>query len=153
MIWGAQMIAPEQGVFNVPLPGESGPNRNPKSYNNIAVNKHLIFMTDGIMDTSGASIDRYTMYGTERFSKATYTGTSDSELVARHRQRFALMCEAVKKMGVTVWVVQFEEDGDDTLLPNCATDAAHFSKVGGSSDLSDEFIKIGKAIGALRITK
>lgn len=153
MIWGAQMIAPEQGVFNVPLPGETGTNRNPASYNNIAVNKHLIFMTDGVMDTTGVSIDRYTMYGAERYSKATYTGTSDTELVARHKKRFSLMCEAVKKMGVQIWVVQFEEGTDDSTLVACASDASHFSKVNGKSDLSSEFIKIGKAIGALRITK
>lgn len=137
MTWGARMIS-EGGVFA----------DSPATYNGMPTNKFVIFMTDGLLDTS---LDTYSAYGVERYDKRI-TGGSLSSQDARHQQRFNLMCSRVKNMGASVWVVVFAS-AIDTNLTNCASNPGQASTQGNSADLITKFTEIGKNIGALRLTQ
>lgn len=139
MRWGARLIS-SGGVF--------GPD-NPATHGNMPVSKHLIFMTDGIIDTGDTL---YSAYGMERFDKRVTGGwTSDADQTGRHDARFKMLCEATKGMGVSVWVVVFASTMT-TSLKNCATKGQDITTTTGA-ELTSAFEKIGREIGALRLTQ
>ena len=140
MIWGARFIS-SGGVFA----GD-----NPTTYKNMPVAKYIIYMTDGQLDTEPAG---YTAYGVEYLDQRVsgdYTTTGD--LDNRHRKRFSLACEAAKSVGANVWVIVFAT-GMTTELTNCASKPSQAKVSANSAALIQDFAKIGKEIGALRLTK
>lgn len=137
MIWGARLIS-SAGVFA----------DSPDRFNGMPVNKFIIFMTDGLLDTGPAI---YSAYGIEQYDERV-TGGSLSTQDERHRQRFNLMCSAVKNRGVSIWVVAFASSLDANLT-NCATTASQAATVSNQDALNAKFVEIGKNIGSLRLTK
>ncbi|MFS0736269.1 Tad domain-containing protein [Sphingomonas sp. 1P06PA] len=139
MIWGARFIS-SGGIFGAD---------NPTSYNGMPVTKHLIFMTDGYLDT-GQTL--YSTYGIEVWDNRVGAAGSDTDQDARHKQRFRLMCNRVKSMNVSVWVIAFAS-GLDTDLTNCASSSTQASTAANKATLIAKFTEIGKNIGALRLTQ
>lgn len=137
MIWGARMIS-SAGVFA----------DSPATYGGMPTNKFVIFMTDGLLDTGTAL---YSAYGVEGYDKRVTGGDSGSQ-DARHRQRFRLMCSAIKNRGVSIWVVAFASSLDSNLTA-CASNAGQASTSASSVDLITKFTEIGKSIGAMRLTQ
>jgi len=140
MIWGARFIS-SAGVFA----GD-----NPTTNKNMPVAKFIIYMTDGQLDTEPAA---YTAYGVEYLDQRVsgdYTGTGN--LDSRHKKRFSLACEAAKSAGANVWVIVFAT-GMTTELTNCASKPSQAKVSANSAALIQDFAKIGKEIGALRLTK
>ncbi|MDB5690722.1 MAG: hypothetical protein JWL91_2598 [Sphingomonas bacterium] len=143
MIWGGRFISPD-GIF--------GP-ENPSTYNSMPVARHIIFMTDGLLDTGYETL--YTTYGIEKYdARITAGGTASNETqqAQRHQQRFNLMCSAVKAKKVSIWVVAFAS-ALDTNLQTCATSVAQASTSANTADLTAKFVEIGKNIGSLRLVK
>jgi Flp pilus assembly protein TadG len=139
MIWGARMISPA-GVFA----------DSPATYNGMPTNKFVIFMTDGLLDTSATL---YSAYGMELYDKRVTGGwTTKADQDSRHQQRFNLMCSSIKNRGVSIWVVGFAS-ALDTNLTNCASNAGQASTSANSADLTTKFVEIGKSIGAMRLTQ
>lgn len=139
MIWGARFIS-SGGIFG----GD-----NPTSYNGMPVTKHLIFMTDGYLDT-GQTL--YSTYGIEVWDNRVGAAGNATDQDDRHRQRFRLMCSRVKSMNVSVWVIAFAS-GLDTDLTNCASSTTQASTAANKATLIAKFTEIGKNIGALRLTQ
>jgi len=140
MIWGARFIS-SNGIFA----GD-----NPTTYKNMPVAKYIIYMTDGQLDTEPAG---YTAYGVEYLDQRVsgdYTTTGD--LDGRHRKRSSLACEAAKSAGANVWVIVFAT-GMTTELTNCASKPSQAKVSANSAALIQDFAKIGKEIGSLRLTK
>lgn len=137
MTWGGRLIS-ANGVFA----------DSPTTYNNMPVNKFIIFMTDGELNTT---LDTYSAYGVERYDKRVTAGDLNSQR-SRHQQRFSLMCSRVKNAGSSIWVVAFASALDQKLV-NCATNAGQASTSANSADLIAKFREIGKNIGALRLTE
>ena len=140
MIWGARFIS-SGGIFA----GD-----NPTTYKNMPVAKYIIYMTDGQLDTEPAG---YTAYGVEYLDQRVsgdYTTTGD--LDGRHRNRFSLACNAAKAAGANIWVIVFAT-GLSTELTNCASKPTQAKVSANSTALIQDFAKIGKEIGALRLTK
>jgi len=139
MIWGARLIS-TGGVF-----GDGC-----ETFNGMPCNRHVIFMTDDAQ--TAYCDDTYTAYGLERNDlRVTGAGTCP-DLLARHQQRFRMMCNATKGMTVSVWVVAF----DTTLNPiltSCADNASQAFVSDDRDDLVEKFREIGNQIGALRLTK
>ncbi len=143
MMWGARW-ASSGGIFG---------NNNPDTFNNMPVKKYIIFMTDGLFDTGYSSL--YSGYGIEQLdARVTPGGTSSNEddQLARHKQRFSLLCSKAKTMGYSIWVVGFAQQLD-TSLTNCASNAGQASTSANSDALLAKFVEIGKNIGALRLTQ
>jgi len=139
MIWGARLIS-TGGVF-----GDAC-----ETFNGMPCNRHVIFMTDG--QQTAYCENTYTAYGLESNDmRVTGDGTCPDQL-ARHEQRFKMICNATKNMGVSVWVVAF----DTTLnanLTSCADNASQAFVSEDQEDLIQKFREIGNQIGALRLTK
>lgn len=133
MIWGARFIS-TGGVF-----------ANPEEFNGASVNRHIIFMTDGVLDTGGTL---YSSYGLESYQKRVSGGGSD--LNGRHKQRFLMTCNAAKSLNVSVWTIAFAT-GTDTTLTTCASASDMAVTASNQSQLNSRFQEIGRSIGKLRI--
>jgi hypothetical protein len=143
MIWGGRLLS-TSGIFSVD---------NPTTYNNMPVARYLIIMTDGYINTAGSY---YSGYGVEKVDyRATvnpYPG--DTAAIAIHKQRFTLACNAVKSMGVQIWVVGYGAGVTlDSALQGCASDSTKAAMAADTNALIAKFTDIGKEIGALRLTK
>ncbi|MET0309579.1 MAG: TadE/TadG family type IV pilus assembly protein [Sphingomonas sp.] len=143
MMWGARWDS-ANGIF--------GP-QNPDTYNSMPVKKYIIFMTDGLFDTGYSTL--YSSYGVEQLdARVTPGGSSSNETdqLARHKQRFALLCSKAKSMGYSVWVIGFATTLDSSLT-NCASTPSQASTSSNQAALLAKFVEIGKNIGALRLTQ
>jgi len=142
MTWGTRFIS-SGGIFGGDNPSEFGsPVQRP-------VNRYIIFMTDGILDTGPL----YTAYGLEkRHERVTGSYSSESNQTARHKQRFLMACTAAKQKGISIWSIVFSPDTEDS-LKTCASNDDQYAQSKNSADLIAKFKEIGKNIGALRLSK
>jgi len=141
MIWGGRLLA-RNGIFA---------SDNPTTYNGMKVNRHIIFMTDGILDT-GPYL--YSAYGVEH-TQGRVTGgySSESDMNARHNRRFQIACNEAKGLGnVTIWVIGFDTSLSNE-LKQCASSPDKAVQAANSAQLIDQFTQIGKNIGALRLSQ
>lgn len=135
MLWGTRFIS-RTGFFG---------SENPTERDGIPVNQHIVFMTDGLLDTGGRL---YSAHGIEDYQGRTQGSGSQNN---RHISRFNAVCDLAKSMGITIWVIALDVTDTDDVEP-CATSAGHFYTSDGS-DLEEVFEKIGQGIGNLRLTK
>jgi hypothetical protein len=135
MLWGARFLS-QTGFFAA---------SNPAERDGIPVNQHIVFMTDGKLDT-GPTL--YSAHGVEQHQSRTQgSGTQNS----RHTARFLSACNVARAMGMTVWVIAFDVQNNDDIAP-CATSEGHFYTSDGT-DLEEVFERIGQGIGNLRLTR
>ena len=136
MIWGMRYISPT-GLFA---------SSNPTTFNGIAVNKHIVFMTDGMTDTQ-TNPWYYSAYGVNAVeSRMEGVGNTDELHVAR----FQSACAVARSMNITVWVIALDV-ADTTDIEPCASSPDHFYTSDGT-DLEQVFEEIGQGIGDLRLT-
>lgn len=135
MLWGLRFIS-RNGFFA---------SDNPATRNGIAVNQHIIFMTDGKLDT-GANL--YSAYGIDGIQDRANGGWTLDDF---HLSRFESACNLAKSMGVTVWVIALDVTDIDDIRPCATTDENFYTSDG--SDLEEVFTEIGNGIGYLRLTK
>ncbi|MBC7985651.1 MAG: Tad domain-containing protein [Sphingomonadaceae bacterium] len=135
IIWGARYLS-STGMFQAD---------NPTTFNNIRVDKHIVFLTDGVQT---AAETPYTSYANERWDRRL--GNSGTQL-ARHQARFLAACSRARSMGMTIWVIALDEQDTASISP-CATSTDHFY-VSDGSDLEEIFELIGRGIGRLRLTR
>lgn len=140
MIWGGR-LASTTGMF------QANVNADPIKYPSIS--RHLIFMTDGDMVPNN---DAYSSYGTELYSaRVAPLGSSDGTLTNYHNNRFVAVCNRVKNLGYTIWVIGFGT-ALNTQLTTCATAGrAYFA--GNTTALSNTFKFIAGQVADLRINK
>ena len=141
MIWGARLLSPD-GIFgddNKEVPsGEKGAGK--------PINRHIIFMTDGVMQPDMAS---YGLYGLEKLDGRITNGSSDQ--TARHNSRFSALCESAKAKRMTVWVISFAS-GLTTPLTKCASAGKAF-QANSDKELKEQFENIAAKIAELRLSK
>jgi len=135
MIWGMRYISPT-GLFA---------SSNPTEFSGYPVNKHIIFMTDGLTDTQ-TNPWYYSAYGVNAVeTRLQGSGTGDENHVAR----FHSACALARTMNITVWVIALDVS-DTTDVEPCASSPDHF-KTSDGTDLEEVFEEIGKGIGDLRL--
>ena len=139
MIWGARLLS-NQGIFSAD---------NPDTFNGMPVSRHIIFMTDGIMQPS-CSV--YGAYGIEQNSLRVTGSGSCPQQTERHTQRMKMVCNAAKAMGYSVWVIAFGTSLQSHLT-ECASNANQASTASNRDELITRFREIGSNIGALRLTQ
>lgn len=138
MIWGARMIS-TSGVFADGC----------EEYNAMPCNRHIIFMTDG-QQTAYCNV--LTAYGVEQNDmRVTGSGRCPSQL-ARHEQRFRMICNAAKNLNASVWVIGFDTALNSNLT-GCASNSNQASTSSDGATLIARFRQIGNQIGALRLVK
>jgi Flp pilus assembly protein TadG len=140
MLWGARLLS-SGGIFA----------DSPDTFNSMPVSRHIIFMTDGQMDTAN---DIYAFHGIERNDQkvAGQNLPSETDLNGRHMQRFRMICNAAKSMGYSIWVIAFGTTLTTDMI-QCASNANQASTVSNRDALIDRFQEIGSNIGALRLTQ
>jgi Flp pilus assembly protein TadG len=144
MIWGARFISPD-GIFgneNKAVPtGEKGAGK--------PINRHIIFMTDGQMDTDATA---YGLYGLEMLDRRVNTASvASTNNDTRHNNRFAAVCAAAKAKNITVWVVAYASTLT-TQLSSCATSGKSFT-ASNDAQLQQQFQTIANKIAELRLSK
>ena len=96
----------------------------------------------------------YGMYGIESHDQriSGMSAPSETELNSRHMRRFRMMCNAVKGLNASVWVIAFGTTLSAEML-ECASNANQASTIGSRDALIARFREIGSNIGALRLTQ
>jgi len=149
MLWGARLLSPT-GIFA---------SENASAPTGGAIQRHLIFMTDGNVHTV---YNNYNAYGLAFFNRyqTSYdptcgtTCTSTDNLV---NARLSALCTAIKNMNITLWVVSYGSAVNTTTqtrLQNCATnaDTVHFVSATNTASLTAQFQTIAAKISELRLT-
>jgi Flp pilus assembly protein TadG len=149
MIWGARLMS-NAGIFSAD---------NPDTFNGMPVSRHIIFMTDGDMDTEndvlafqGLEANDHRVGGTPTPSDNDTGLSSTTSMESRHVQRMKMVCNAAKAMGYSIWVIAFGTSLQPHLA-ECASNANQASTAANRDELIDRFQQIGANIGALRLTQ
>jgi len=137
MAWGARLISPT-GLFAT---------ENAPPINGRPVSRHIVFMTDGDMNTPRSNLSHQ---GHER-SMSRIGATSDDNAIARHNNRFVQLCRAARQRGITVWVVSFGV-GTNTNLNSCASSGQAF-EADNAEQLNEQFQAIARQISKLRLSQ
>lgn len=144
LIWGARLLSPT-GIFsstNATTPGGG------------AIERHLIFMTDG---TAVADDFNQTAYGVHWFDRRQTDPASaptNAQLVTQIQNRMAGLCTAIKNKNITLWVIYFGAvSGDDaTRMAACATPGKYYA-ASNNATLISTFNTIAAEISQLRLTQ
>lgn len=138
MVWGARISSPD-GIFaaNVGDPPANGGN----------VARHIIFMTDGQMDTDAYI---HSSWGLEYYDRRiTADGLTNAD--ARHTSRFLALCEATKAKGIRIWVIAFGT-GMTTDLQTCSSPSSAYTAADAAA-LNTAFQDIARQVGELRVVQ
>ena len=139
LIWGARLSSP-QGMFSSLI------NEDPD--NGAEVSRHLIFMTDGIMEPNRLT---HSAYGVEYHDRRITTDGSTTTATTRHNSRFLAVCEAVKAKGIRLWVIVFGTSLT-TQMQTCSSPDSIFT-ASDSTQLNRAFQEIAKKVGELRVVQ
>ena len=141
MLWGTR-LASRTGFFK----GENfNKGDNITAIDGVPVNTHIVFMTDGKLDTGE------TLYSAMGVQKHQVRVQGSGSTNAMHQKRFESVCNQARGMGITIWVIALDVSDTDG-IKKCATSDKHFYTSDGS-DLYDVFKEIGRGIGNLRLTR
>lgn len=148
LLWGARMSSPN-GIF--------ADNVNEKPVNGGTVSRHLIFMTDGVLQTMPGpdypSTYVNTLYGIEHLDRRITGGDySTSAAEPRHVSRTKAICEAIKARGIRLWVITFGTTLAATDLVGCSSPNSSFES-SNAEELDAHFQEIAKQVGELRVTQ
>jgi hypothetical protein len=110
------------------------------------VARHVIFMTDGDMDTS-TSIQ--SSWGIESLDRRVTSDGSKTTSDSNHTERFRAICDAIKAKGIRIWVIAFS-NGLNSDLSYCASPNSGFT-ADTSDELNNAFQVIAKNVGELRV--
>lgn len=136
MVWGMRLIAP-QGMFG---------SRNLTGPNGGQISRHIIFMTDGVLDPSETSISSY---GLEVVSKRI-TGNTGQTTDTLHSRRFKALCDGMRGT-VSIWAIGFGTSVTGNLT-DCADPNRAF-QADDASELDAAFTAIARDIADLRLVQ
>ena len=151
MVWGARLMSPD-GILASTNNAASAPG-------GFAIGRHLVFMTDGIMD---ARNQNYGPWGISRLDgrqvPTNQVDVDDSGSTAMndiHKQRFNMICESARSKGYTIWVIGFGMNNATMpqSLKDCAGDSDHWMTAPTAAELTTKFSNIASTIGGLRLTE
>lgn len=137
MLWGARLLSPS-GIF-------SGANAGPQS-------RHIVFMTDGQVETNVYSHDSYGYPWLDRrrlpFPAVDPTDAKLNELVEK---RFLAICESARARGLTIWSIAFGTQLSPAMKA-CSGENRAF-EAENSDELAHAFKQIAGGIARLRLTQ
>ena len=150
MLWGARLLSPT-GIFAA---------ENATAASGGAIQRHLIFMTDGVAHSVQLNYTAYGLNFFNRYQFQTEPSCSGSPAVCANTDalinaRLVALCNEVRNMNITLWVVSYGNSIDTTThdrLQSCATDPQHFFSATDTPTLIANFQTIANKISALRLT-
>ncbi len=149
LIWGGRLMSPT-GIFadeNAETPGGQ------------PINRHLIFMTDGVTDNSPYTYTPYGIEGQVRRRTDSASMPSRALLGGVTNEKTEAICERIKLLGdagTTVWVIYYgnlaEGDPTRTRMEECATSKdKHFFLATSTAQITSQFKQIANAISELQL--
>lgn len=139
MIWAARLASPT-GLFA---------RENAAAPNGLPLTRHIIFMTDGAIETHNYIYDAYGLSALDRRRTDPGSVPSDTQTNAVVEQRFRAACEAAKAKGITIWTIAFGTALTPALRA-CASNN-HYFMARNSEELSQTFSEIADKIARLRL--
>lgn len=136
LMWGLRLNSPEG-------PWQELVNATPT--NGAKVARHIIFMTDGMMEPNYAI---QSTYGVEWHDRRI-TDDGYSNLAARHTARFRALCDVAKAKGFRVWVIAFASSFTSDLTYCASSNSSFFAT--NATQLNSAFQDIAKSVGELRV--
>lgn len=143
LIWGARFLS-QDGIFRATNADSTGPG-------GFQISRHIVFMTDGTLDTRAGANDPWGINALD--GRVASTGASDADMNASHLRRTSIICNAMKGKGFTIWVIGFGITTMPQELQDCASDANHWSLASNSTALRTRFQQIAQTIGGLRLSQ
>jgi Flp pilus assembly protein TadG len=143
LLWGARLLSPV-GIFA---------NENALTADGGAIERHLIFMTDGDAQTVNTNIDSHGWHTFDRGQ--TNYAPSNGQLDALVEARLPALCTAIKAMNIQLWVISYGGDVDETnetRLEECAS-PGHYYEASDGGALISRFKQIAAEIADLRLTQ
>jgi Flp pilus assembly protein TadG len=148
LIWGARLLAPD-GIYGAT-------NADAVAPGGYQVSRHIVFMTDGQLDTDGKLADAWgvnaIMNRVQPDNAVAPPSASEDRIYASHLRRTQIICNEMKKRGFIIWIVGFGNQGLSQELKECATDPDHWSIATDTAALRQSFAKIAQTIGGLRLS-
>lgn len=141
MIWAARLASPT-GLFQ---------KENNSSSNGKPISRHIIFMTDGQIETLNYVYEAYGLSALDRRRTSPSSLPSDSDQNELVDIRFRAACEAAKAKGITVWTIAFGTELTDSLKA-CASKEYYFASK-NAAELNSTFAAIAAEIAQLRLVK
>ena len=138
MVWGGRLASPD-GIFRS--------NVNIAPSNGGEVSRHVIFMTDGLMEPN---FSIQSAWGIEYYDRRV-TDNGYSNDASRHTSRFRAICDSIKAKGIRIWTISFTT-GTNSDLSYCASSDSSFN-ADDSTQLNEAFQEIAKQVGELRLTQ
>lgn len=142
MIWGARFISPT-GIFA---------SQNAATATGGAIQRHIIFMTDGDTNVDYDDLSAYGIHWWDR--RQTTYAPSDTNLDNILNARLTALCTAIKNKNITLWVVSYGGGVNATTearLTACASTGKFFSAA-DTATLISNFKQIASEIAELRLT-
>jgi hypothetical protein len=136
MLWGLRLSSPQ---------GPWADTVNIAPTNGGKVSRHIIFMTDGLMEPSNTIQSSYGIEWHDR--RVTDDGVSNQ--AARHTLRFRALCDNAKDKGFRVWVIAFASSLTSDLT-YCASSNSSFLAT-NATQLNSALQEIAKNVGELRV--
>jgi Flp pilus assembly protein TadG len=143
LIWGARFLSPD-GIYAATNADSTGPG-------GFQISRHIVFMTDGTLDTKPNANDPWGINNLD--GRIAPTSSSETTLEAVHQRRTGIICNAMKGKGFTIWVVGFGISTMPQELQDCASDSGHWSLSSNSAQLRTRFEQIAQTIGGLRLSQ
>lgn len=143
MLWAARLLS-RTGNWSA---------NNPLLFNTYPVNRYVIMMTDGTMDTGNSG---YGAYAQEYiWKRVTSDGTATSSN-RNHTARLLLACTAIKNMDAKIYTISFGLGSDlsqDLIDYSSGAENEYAFEAGSSDGLNTVFRNIGENIGSLRLSQ
>lgn len=143
LIWGARFLS-QDGIFRATNADTTGPG-------GFQISRHIVFMTDGTLDTRGGANDPWGINNLDQ--RIAAANASDGDMNTSHLKRTSIICNAMKGKGFTVWVIGFGISTMPQELQDCASDSGHWSLSSNSAQLRTRFEQIAQTIGGLRLSQ
>ncbi|VXC95301.1 pilus assembly protein [Sphingomonas sp. AX6] len=141
MLWAGRLISPT-GLFR---------NENSTAANGGSISRHLIFMTDGQIQTFIRNYDAYGLSALDRRRTAAGSLPTDADQNQIVSDRFDALCSAIKSKGITIWTVAFGTSLTSQ-LQSCASGNDRAFSAQNAAQLNAAFEDIASKIAQLRLT-
>lgn len=144
LLWGARLLSPT-GIFGAD---------NALTANGGAIERHLIFMTDGNAQTVVNNLYAYGLPWWDRRQTPPNSAPTTGLLDSLVNERLLALCSRVKSMNITLWVISYGggvDAANEARLSQCATPGRYYSAADGAA-LINQFRQIANEIADLRLT-
>jgi Flp pilus assembly protein TadG len=141
MAWGVRLLSPN-GLFA--SENTTAPNGRP-------ISRHIIFMTDGMMNTPPSVYTSHGYEESDRRVSGLAVSPTTSDLINRHNARFQALCNQARANNITVWTIAFGTSNPPTLV-SCADSGKSFVAT-DTAALTAQFQQIAANIAKLRLSR